>query len=184
MINHQARHALTDLVLQHLEESAQDELPLVVSQYSLGSSGVVVDLAVAAEELIGFVIHIGGEPLDQLEGLLATCARYVDRVVVVVADKDAEALGGIDRAGAAIWAVDEARTLVELRPGHANIIGPAALFDLMPAQHRASLVRQAIQVDGPYDRARAPISLQQLREHALLCLETPQQRYWSALRAF
>jgi hypothetical protein len=183
MINQQARNMSTDLVLQHVEKAAQGDPPLTVSKYMLGSSGATVDLAVAAEELIGFVVHIEGEPVDQLEALLATCARYLDRVVVVAAGDDAQALSGVDLAGAAVWAVDEAETLVELKAGQANRVGPAALLDLMCPQHHATLLRETIPADGPYDRTQLDIPSDRLRDHTMLGFAAPRQRYWSGLRA-
>lgn len=163
-------------LLAQLQAAAGDAMPEVALDYRLGSSGVTVDLAVAAEEFIGFVV--GTSPAETAERL-AVGARYLDRVVLVVDAADAARWANVPRAGAALWTVDEAGEVHECQPSRANIVGPSALLDLMSPDQRDAMLRQAMPVGAPHDRTRTTVDPTTLRAEAARSF-TPAPCYWRA----
>lgn len=171
---------LRDRLLGQLRHAAADGPPLIAIDYPLGSTGITVDLAVAAEEFIGIVIHVGDEPPDRLEDRLTVCARYFHRLVVVGRPADVDGLRSLDLAGAAVWAIDAGGDLLERKAGRPHRVGAGAFLDLVPPDRRAALVGPAIPGTSVPDR-QGPLPT---GEPVAIRSETgpvrPPTRYWSS----
>lgn len=170
------RPTLRTHLLAHVRSAAGDPPPPIVEDYDVGTSGAVADLVVAADEMIAFAIHLGGEPPEALRERLAICARYFDRVVLATSTDDLPELATVERAGAALWAVGADGKPTEHRAGVANRVSPAALFDLMSPDQRARLLRPAIRLG--FDRDRPPVAPALVREHARAAVAAPALREW------
>lgn len=173
-----SRDDLVDVLLDQLRAAAS-EPAIEARPYAVGTTGISVDLAAAADELIGFVVRSADDPLDGVERQLAVCARYFDRVVLAVAVEHVADAARLDLAGAALWSIAEG-TIAEEVAGRPNTVSPAALFELMTPDQRSRLLRPALSVGAAYDRQRPPVAAEQARAHVAAHLDQPRQVYWRA----
>lgn len=159
------RYDIERIVLHHLRAVADGAVAAVAGDLALGSSGVRADVAVLADEFIGFAIRSAGDTLDDLGPALRSYARYFDRVAVVVDPAHLASLRSADLEGASLWAVTAGRELVEHVRGAPNSVGVSATVDLLPIEDRRALLRPLVPQGPVYDRADPPISPTQVRAH-------------------
>lgn len=152
------------VILGALRAAVDAPLPAIARHMPLGTSGERADLAVWADEWIGFAVRAADDPIATLPATLRTYASYFDRVALVVDPSHLATLRSVDLYGAALWSV-AGDSLAEHAAGAPNLVGMSALFDLLPAKDRRTLLRPLVPQGPAYDRDNPPITPAEVRAY-------------------
>ncbi len=175
------RYDIERVILDTLR-AAEARVSVLAGYLPLGASGVRADLAVWADEWIGFAISAPDDPVDDAPAKLKTYARHFDRVALVAAPCRLAALRSADLSGAALWSVHDG-ALVEHVAGTANRVGVSALLDLVSAENRRRLLRPLIPTGPSYDRDNPPITPAAVRAYVERVLAAEHGATAALLRA-